>query len=405
MKILVVPGNNSLSHIAKCLALEASLAARGHDVLIAAGRRNAPFLEERGTSCRVLPDIQESDEAAFPTVAWFMKPRRIADCIRAEVELMRRCRPDRVVGVFRFTSKAAARLAGIPFDSLTCGCMLTANPDVLGFAPGETGRELQQYYLDTFYRYAGARMSMALKDLGLDGIADIRAMLEGDRTFLWDFPEFSPLPPSPGVTHVGPIFWNGWPHDRIDLDEITNDSGPLALVTFGTCTPDGAIAARIVRILRDLGFRVLLAAGGREEILRPMPEDPRIVALRFAPLHLIYPHIRLAVCHGGQMTVFEALSRRVPVLVMPFQPEQAHNALCLERLDCGGRLVAPQPFRGNPAVYVDAFNRRSDAELRATVSGLVDHPRTVKGVAAVQEVIGRYAGAPAVASLLEAGRP
>ena len=403
MKILLVPGNNSLSHIAKCLALEAPLTAKGHEVLIAAGRRNARFLEERGTPCRVLPDIQETDESAFPTVAWFMKPRRIAECIRAEVELMRGFRPDRVVGVFRFTSKAAARLAGIPFDSLTCGCMLTGSPDVLGFGPGETGIDLQRYYLDSFYRYAGARTSTALKSLGLDGIKDIRATLEGDRTFLWDFPEFSPLPLSPGVTHVGPIFWTGWPHDRIDMAGITYDSRPLALVTFGTCTSNGAIATRIVRILLDLEFRVLVAGGGNDELLRLMPEDPRVAAFRFAPLHLLYPHIKLAVCHGGQMTVFEALSRRIPVLVIPFQPEQAHNAVCLERLGCGGRLVAPQPFRGNPAVYVDAFNRRSDGEIKAAIRGLVDHPRTGSGLAAVQKIIGGYDSVAALTSLIEAG--
>ncbi len=403
MKILLVPGNNSLSHIAKCLALEAPLTANGHEVLVAAGRRHARFLEERGIPCRVLPDIQESDESAFPTVAWFMKPRRIADCIRAEVELMKGFRPDRVVGVFRFTSKAAARLAGIPFDSLTCGCMLTGSPGVLGFGPGETGLELQRYYLDSFYRYAGARTSTALKSLGLDGIEDIRAMLEGDRTFLWDFPEFSPLPPSPGVTHVGPIFWNGWPHDRVDMDGITDGSGPLALVTFGTCAPNGAVAARIVRILLDLGFRVLVAGGGHEEFLRLMPGNPRVVTLRFAPLHLLYPHISLAVCHGGQMTVFEALSRRIPVLVIPFQPEQAHNAVCLERLGCGGRLVDAQPFRGNPAVYVDAFNRRSDGELMAAITGLAGHPRTGGGLAAVQKIIGGYDGVAALTSMIEAG--
>jgi UDP:flavonoid glycosyltransferase YjiC (YdhE family) len=403
MKILLVPGNNALSHAAKCLALSASLAARDHEVVIAAGRKNARFLEERGISCRVLPDIQEIDDAGFPTVAWFMKPKRIAECIRAEADLVRRTAPDRVVGVFRFTSKAAARLAGVPFDSLTCGCMLPDSPDVLGFAPGEPGIDLQRYYLDSFFRYAGARMSAALGSLGLAGISDVREMLLGDRTFLWDFPEFSPRPPSPGIAHVGPFFWDGWPYDRLDLDGIAGGPSPLALVTFGTCTPGAAVAARVVRVLLGQGYRVLLGAGGSEDLMSLMRGEPRVTALRFAPLHRLYPHVRLVVCHGGQMTVFEALSRRVPVLVIPFQPEQAHNALCLERLGCGGRLVAPQPFRGNPGVYLEAFGRRSDAEVSADIAARADHPRTGGRLEAVGKILGRYDGVAGLTSRIEAG--
>lgn len=402
MKFLLVPENNSLSHIAKCLALEASLTARGHEVLVAVSSRSAQFIGERGARYCILPDIQENDGAGFPTVEWFRRPQRIIDCIYAEVALLKRFRPDRVLGVFRFTLKASARLAGIPFDSLTCGCMLPDTGDVLGFAPGEPGIELQRRYLDTFYRYAGAKTSQALQALGLAGIGDIRSMLRGDRTFLWDFPEFSPLKAQPGVSHVGPIAWNDWPHDRIDLDDLIDQRRPLAIVAFGTCMASVDVAARIVRNLFDLGFRVLLAAGGQEELLHIHPGEPLLTACRFAPLHLLFPHTALAVCHGGQMTVFEALAQQTPVLVIPFQPEQANNAVCLERLGCGGRLLAPQLFLGNPGVYLEAFNRMNDGELQRVVTGLVDDPLTTGRLAAARQIIERYRGIETLTSLLEA---
>lgn len=39
MRFLLIPGNNSLSPIAKCLALEHALGARGHTALIAVSRK------------------------------------------------------------------------------------------------------------------------------------------------------------------------------------------------------------------------------------------------------------------------------------------------------------------------------------------------------------------------------
>jgi UDP:flavonoid glycosyltransferase YjiC (YdhE family) len=118
MKFLLLPGNNSLSHVTKCLAMEEALSARGHQVLIAASRKHASFL--RLLPCRhtVLPDIQEVDDGAAPSLAWFRRPERIRACIEAEIALLKAYRPDRILGVFRFTAKAAAAVCGIPYDSL-----------------------------------------------------------------------------------------------------------------------------------------------------------------------------------------------------------------------------------------------------------------------------------------------
>lgn len=405
MKFLLVPENNSLSHIAKCLALEAALTARGHEVLVAVSRKNAVFVRSvgGGISCCVLPDIQENDEAGLPTVEWFRRPQRIIDCMKAENALLREFRPDRVLGVFRFTLKASAQLAGIPYDSLTCGCMLPDSPEVLGFAPGEPGAGLQRQYLELFYRYAGAKVSVALTALGLDPVDDIRMMLLGERTFLWDFPEFVPSAPQSGVRHIGPITWNGWPHDAIDIGTLTSRVQPLAIVAFGTCKARPAVADRIIRLLCRLGYQVVLAAGGQDELLQVTEARPLVTACRFAPLHQLLPQAALLVCHGGQMTMFEALARQIPVLVMPFQPEQAHNGVCIERLGCGKRLIAPQPFLGNPGVYIEAFNATTDEQLAAIITGLTENADTSRNLAIAHRLLAQYDGIETLTTQLEAG--
>ena len=123
-----------------------------------------------------------------------------------------------------------------------------------------------------------------------------------------------------------------------------------------------------------------------------MPADPRVVIQTFAPLHEILPHASLLVTHGGQLTVFEALQNHVPVVVMPFQPEQAHNGVCLERLGCGIRLVPPYPFQGNPQVYIEALANMSDADIASRITALVEDPRLADSLARVKTMLARYGG-------------
>lgn len=226
-------------------------------------------------------------------------------------------------------------------------------------------------------------------------------MLKGERTFLWDFPEFAPLPSRSDLIHVGPISWNRWPYDSVDAGFLARTDRPLAVVAFGTCTMCLTAVKRIITVLLDMGYRVLLAAGGQPELLSVLPDDPRIITCSFAPLHEILPHAALLVTHGGQMTVFEALQNGVPVLVMPFQPEQAHNGLCLERLGCGRRLVSADPFQGNSTVYTNALDRMTDDEIGARISGLVLHPQIKSRLSETRDIIRRYRGVEALADSLE----
>jgi UDP-N-acetylglucosamine:LPS N-acetylglucosamine transferase len=157
-----------------------------------------------------------------------------------------------------------------------------------------------------------------------------------------------------------------------------------------------------VNILVKLGYHVLLAAGGQQALLDRIPGNGHVTVCSFAPLHEIFPHASLLVSHGGHMTVFEALQHEVPVMVMPFQPEQAHNGVCLERLGCGSRLIPSQCFQGNPAVYLDALRGRSDADIAADIAALTDDPALPGRLTALKAVMDGYRSIDAVADRLEA---
>jgi len=400
VRVLLLSSNNSLSHTAKALALREALERRGQEVVLAAAAQRSPFLCDLGIPHRVLPDIQEVDRSPAPTPAWFRRPARFEGCVAAERRLIDEARPDRVVGIFRFTSRVSTALTGVPYDSLVCGCMLPEFPDVLGFAPGEPGAGKQDEFLRFFYRTSARRLRPALHGLGHPEVEDVRSLLHGDRTFLWDIPEFCPLPRLPDTEHVGPVFWSGWQGDPRGAERLAR---PLAVVACGTAGVASGPLERVARLLAGMGFSVLFAAGPQEAALEGTCGHPRIRVSRFAPMTSLLAKASLLVCHGGQLSVFEALAHCVPVAVVPFQPEQAHNGLCLERINCGCRLVPPVPFRGNRAVYLDVCGRQSDQEIRAALSRLVEDRRIRASLEKFARLLAHYSGADTVAERIVEG--
>jgi UDP-N-acetylglucosamine:LPS N-acetylglucosamine transferase len=128
---------------------------------------------------------------------------------------------------------------------------------------------------------------------------------------------------------------------------------------------------------------------------------PYIRIWPFVPLDQLLCHTALVACHGGQMTIFESLQQSVPVLVMPFQPEQAHNGVCLERIGCGRRLVPAVAFEGCADVYREALNHLSPGWIHAAITALTDDPQTPQRLATVANTLRRLSGAPLLAQMME----
>ncbi len=401
MKFLLIPENNSLSHIAKCLALMDILESNGHEVHIAISQIHSGFLNRLGIKHHILSDIQETDSGGFPSFKWFSNTETITRCIQEEVALIKQIKPDRVLGVFRFTLYASSQIAEVPYDSLICGCMIPDCTEVLGYLENENGSEVQRQLMDNFFRFAGRKFSLSLKEFGLPKIEDVRMALKGAYTFLWDFPEFLPLQKQPNLIHIGPISFERWPYDQVPMEPIIKSQEPLAVISFGTCVTDTATVFRITRLLLELGYNVIVAAGGQMEMTALRHSNPSVHVLNFAPLHQIFPYTSLLVTHGGQMTVFEALQNEIPIIVMPLQPEQAHNGVCLERIGCGARLIPSTHFTGMPEDYIQAFSRITDEQIRAKIDALVTDRNTKDNLAKMKKVLEHYQGAKTLVEFLE----
>jgi hypothetical protein len=281
---------------------------------------------------------------------------------------------------------------------MTPACM-----DVLGFGPSEPGAEEQAAAM-TFFRQACARiMTPALSALGAEPVEDLWELLVGRRTFLWDFPEFQPVSSRPGFHHVGPIQWSGWPCQGFDQAAFDALPDPVALLSFGTGAVRVAEAERFIEVLSRLGYSVAVATSGPRKSSSLLRAGPRVAIFDFLPMEAALSRAALVCCHGGQGLVFDALQHAIPVLVLPFQPEQSQNGRCLERMGCGKRVARGAVFRGVPEVGSAAFLAKPLAELESEIGCFLADTELPHRLAQSSSFIKNYQGAASLADMLERG--
>ena len=170
---------------------------------------------------------------------------------------------------------------------------------------------------------------------------------------------------------------------------LARDGAPIVYVSLGSFLSVRAdVLARVAEALRGLDIRVALAAGSTPRAaLGPVPsswlvraELPQVTILRDAVL---------AVSHGGNNSVTEALTAGVPLMLLPLSTDQFAGAAALETAGLGEAL--------DP-------NVATPADLRAAAARLLSlAPEATNRLMRLSAALTRAPGAErARASLLEA---
>jgi UDP:flavonoid glycosyltransferase YjiC (YdhE family) len=151
---------------------------------------------------------------------------------------------------------------------------------------------------------------------------------------------------------------------------------PLVYVSFGSFLSVRAdVQARVVAALRRMEVRVALAIGSA---------DPAVVGE--LPSHWLVreclPQVRLlrraalAVTHGGNNSVTEALTCGVPMLVLPFSTDQFAGAAAVENAGLG---LALDPNTASVAELELAARRLIDGDSASAAADLGASLRAVPG--------------------------
>ncbi|WP_137842990.1 glycosyltransferase [Microbacterium sp. 2FI] len=118
------------------------------------------------------------------------------------------------------------------------------------------------------------------------------------------------------------------------------DGGEYAYVSFGSfLSVRGDVLRRVAQALARTGVRAAIATGSTPPAeLGPMPEG--WLVRDYLPQVRLLAGARLAVTHGGNNSVTEAVGHGVPLLVLPFSTDQFAGAAAIERVGIG-RALAP----------------------------------------------------------------
>jgi len=369
MKLLAAPHAIALAHVTRALEFAKALRKRGHEVIFACGERYRRILEHERFECRDV--LTESPEKALVRVR---EGRRFADddqvlaaYVQDECRVIREVRPDAVLGDLRPTLGISTELLQLPYITIIHGCLTKyyAAPH----PPPETipitrwlGRRAAAWIVPRLQRLALRRMAAPFRryrrEHGLDGVASMLDVLESPvLNLIADVPEFAPTRHLPGhFRYVGPLTWNPPLGPPPWLKRLPERKRKVYVTLGSTGRGRGAIEA-ILRALGSMDLEVMVVGDC-------VSVDPGALArFHWAPLApggLLARHADLVICHGGNGTIYQALSAGRPVLCLPTFVEQEYHADRVVALGAGMKLTP---------------NRVSSRAVRAACEELLDDPR------------------------------
>lgn len=294
---------------------------------------------------------------------------------RSTIEIVAAVRPDAiVVDHLAFGATLGLRAAGTPYADIVLGHpsalpvtgerygVPPAWPTAVRPDPSEVAG-LERLADDVARRFTHA-FNDALRALGPASIEAEDAFRAHGDLVLYNYPAGLHDPSRTAAVPPAHAFLGSLVRDETPDDEAAawleeSPERPLVVVSFGTFLSARVdVLASVAAALRRMDVRVAFATGSADPAsLGSLPSD--WLVRPFLPQVALVRRAAVAITHGGNNGVTEALTAGVPLLVLPFSTDQFAIAADLERTGLG-RVADP--------------NAVTEPELRAALAALLDDP-------------------------------
>ncbi|HJZ88250.1 MAG TPA: glycosyltransferase [Polyangia bacterium] len=264
--------------------------------------------------------------------------------VRSDLEILDRLQPDLAVGDMHWSLCTSARAAGVPYVAITNGAWTRwysepIEPPAGHFSTRILGprlcRRVFPLIKDLLVRYYALGYTEVRRRLGLPPVHSLYDLIEGDLTLMADLPELAPTTAGrpDSCRYVGPILWSPDLPAPAWLERL--DPGrPTLYFTMGS-TGDAEFFNQAIRVFGDTEYQILITTGG----LADLGAVPRNVFVeRYAPGEALMQRSDLVVSHGGNGTIYQALSCGVPVIGFPTMFDQEINMQRVCALGAGIRM-------------------------------------------------------------------
>ena len=307
------------------------------------------------TRLGAVPTLAFQAAARGDDLLW--EPLRVAREVQALVD---RVRPDQiVVDHLAFSARLGLTSARVPYADVVLGhpSALTVGDEVYGYPPawptrlqpdpGALGalRRQCEGVRDAFTEQWNA----VLATLDPGAVASNDAFAETGDVLLLNYPEELHAPDRtallPRHAFLGSSVRSEEPDEEVEA-WLARDGAPVVYVSLGSfLSVRSDVLSRVAEALRSLDVRVALAAGStsRDE-LGPIPASWLVRAE--LPQVTILGQAVLAVSHGGNNSLTEAMTAGVPLLLLPLSTDQFAGAAAIEATGLGEAL---DPNAATPA--------------------------------------------------------
>jgi len=347
-KLLIFCDANFLAHVSRCVEIAKVLRRDyGYRIVIAGDGKFMKLPKSLGfeTDCVfTVPGertLEVARRAGFVSYNWWN--RVCVKSIWSDVECIKRQKPDAVLGDMHWSARTACEMQGIPYISITnahwtnyFSVRIKALQDHL--VTRLLGRKRADKFIpvlkDGIGRYYVLPYLNFRKKHGLDTskYRNILSLTEGELTLMADIPEYGPTENLPdSFKYVGPIMWE----PDMDLPEWYDKLDPERPVFYFTMGSTGytRFFNQAIQIFGDTEYQVIITTGGLFLDVDRIPSNCFIE--EFAPGRAIMEKSDAVVNHGGNGTVYQAVTAGTPLVGIPYHLDQEINLQRVEDLGFG----------------------------------------------------------------------
>ena len=401
IRVLLVAEAVTLAHVARPVALGMALDPGRYDISLACDPRYSHFISNPQWTYRPLHSISSQQFLqALATGSPVYNAKTLRSYVKDDISLIEALKPDLIVGDFRLSLSVSARLAGIPYMTISNGYWspYSARRDfplpvlpMTKFMPIPMARFLFALSCRPAFAYHAMPLNRVRREYGLPSLGtDLRRVYtDADYTLYADVPELFPTADLPPTHHyLGPVLWSPPVPDPAWWDKLPQDR-PIVYVTLGS---SGMVErlSDVLEALSNLPVSVMVATAGAE-LQKRYPAN--VFVADYLPGMEAAARADLVICNGGSPTSQQALAASVPVLGVACNMDQFLNMEAIARFGAGAVLRADRVTVDKISAMVTRMLGSSEYTRAAIKLGgiLAQYPAPDRFAALVAKVLGGMA--------------
>ncbi len=180
---------------------------------------------------------------------------------------------------------------------------------------------------------------------------------EGDVNLVCDLPELYPQKGLPSNYHfIPPLFYDPRNNSKEIVHQLDKNKKTL-FVSMGSTGEWNNVL-----FLNDPFFNKynIVTAGDTLKVVNA----PNVIGASFVNIHHVFPYTDLVLCHGGNGTVYQALSYGLPILCKTAHFEQEWNVQALEKLNLGRGIDGLKNIQQYKMIFNEWMQNKNSDELQ-----------------------------------------